>query len=566
MNTAKILAITQPLINKTNSTFPQYEPNEKMTAEEFIAYAARVSNPSNQMNTETAPKLLKYLIKNKHWSPFELVHIVMEINTTRDIARQILRHRSFSFQEFCVAEGTKITTLKNCGRSKKIAIEDLYKRYKSSQYWTQSDNLVRVYDENTKSFVSRKIKEVFDTGVKSCYLMTLDNGKTIECTDEHKILTLNGFKQLKSVDVSQDFVACNGVPVYQSYDWLKEAKHLSIISKTGLKGIAEMASAKPETIRKWLRKHKLSFTKKEVASYTPAWNKGLEGALQPMFNKTHSAETKNNISAAARSRGKKHNFYKTGKYTVDNVSWRKYVAMECGKMKSQLLKEQNYLCPITGKILDIRNSDIDHILPVCFRPDLAFIKENLRVIAKEAHKNKSILESLQSKQTVTYSKIVSIEYIGEKQTYDLEVDHESHNYIANGIVTHNSQRYADPTKELGFTQREARLQDSKNRQNSIDIEDDLEFKEEWKKKQLFIEETIRKNYEWAILNGIAKEQARAILPEGMTISRMYMSGNLRSFIHWIEVRTDISTQKEHRQIAESAKQEILHYFPSLSFE
>ncbi len=70
------------------------------TAEEFIAYAARVSNPANQMNSETAPKLVKYLVKNKHWSPLEMVSVTMEINTTRDIARQILRHRSFSFQEF----------------------------------------------------------------------------------------------------------------------------------------------------------------------------------------------------------------------------------------------------------------------------------------------------------------------------------------------------------------------------------------------------------------------------------------------------------------------------------
>ncbi|NDB61268.1 thymidylate synthase (FAD), partial [bacterium] len=81
----KIIAITQPF---------------DMSAEEFIAYTARVSNPSNQNNTLTAPKLLKYLIKNKHWSPFEMVSITMDIETTRDISHQIIRHRSFSFQEF----------------------------------------------------------------------------------------------------------------------------------------------------------------------------------------------------------------------------------------------------------------------------------------------------------------------------------------------------------------------------------------------------------------------------------------------------------------------------------
>ena len=91
MNTAKIISITNPLIigNDGNT----------MNAQDFIAYCARVSNPNNQMNTQTSEKLLKYCIRNKHWSIFEMVNVVMEINTTRDIARQILRHRSFSFQE-----------------------------------------------------------------------------------------------------------------------------------------------------------------------------------------------------------------------------------------------------------------------------------------------------------------------------------------------------------------------------------------------------------------------------------------------------------------------------------
>jgi thymidylate synthase (FAD) len=94
MNSAKIIGVTQPLINQNH---PFAAP---MTVDEFIAYVARVSNPSNQNNTLTATKLLRYLAKHKHWSPFEMVNIVMEIETTRDIARQILRHRSFSFQEF----------------------------------------------------------------------------------------------------------------------------------------------------------------------------------------------------------------------------------------------------------------------------------------------------------------------------------------------------------------------------------------------------------------------------------------------------------------------------------
>ena len=99
MNNVKLVGITHPQIR---IPVEDAEPGTFMllSPESFIAYVARVSNPANQNNVETSERLLKYLVKNKHWSPFEMVHLVMEINTTRDIARQILRHRSFSFQEF----------------------------------------------------------------------------------------------------------------------------------------------------------------------------------------------------------------------------------------------------------------------------------------------------------------------------------------------------------------------------------------------------------------------------------------------------------------------------------
>jgi len=220
MNTAKIIAVTQPTIWTDAPGEPQ-----RLSVDEFIAYVARVSNPSNQNNTLTAPKLLKYLAKHKHWSPFEMVHIVMEINTTRDIGRQILRHRSFSFQEF-------------------------------------------------------------------------------------------------------------------------------------------------------------------------------------------------------------------------------------------------------------------------------------------------------------------------------------------------SQRYADPTQDMGFVTREARLQDTKNRQNSIDTDDPF-IQNDWQIYQSDVIEAARAAYAWAIKSGVAKEQARAVLPEGLILSRMYMAGSLRSWIHYCQVRADIATQKEHRDIALDAWYQITDHFPSL---
>lgn len=130
-----------------------------------------------------------------------------------------------------------------------------------------------------------------------------------------------------------------------------------------------------------------------------------------------------------------------------------------------------------------------------------------------------------------------------------------------------SQRYADPTKDLDFVLREARLQDTKNRQNSVELEDTLfgdNLKEQWRWMQKDVILASTKAYEWAVKNGIAKEQARAVLPEGLTVSRLYMNGTLRSWIHFIQVRSGNGTQKEHMQVALACAEVIAKVFPMAS--
>ena len=143
--------------------------------------------------------------------------------------------------------------------------------------------------------------------------------------------------------------------------------------------------------------------------------------------------------------------------------------------------------------------------------------------------------------------------------------------IARQILRHRSfsfqefsQRYADPTKDLQFVTREARLQDSKNRQNSIELDDERELHHAWKAKQELIIHESKMAYNWAINNGIAKEQARVVLPEGLTMSRMYMNGTHRSWVHYIELRTGNGTQKEHMDIAKDCAFEIAKVFPLLN--
>ncbi len=141
--------------------------------------------------------------------------------------------------------------------------------------------------------------------------------------------------------------------------------------------------------------------------------------------------------------------------------------------------------------------------------------------------------------------------------------------IARQILRHRSfsfqefsQRYADPTEDLEFITREARLQDKKNRQNSIEV-DDPKLQADWETLQDMVIEDAQAAYQWAISKGIAKEQARAVLPEGLTLSRMYMNGTLRSWVHYIELRTANGTQREHMEVAEACAEEISRIFPLL---
>ena len=154
----------------------------------------------------------------------------------------------------------------------------------------------------------------------------------------------------------------------------------------------------------------------------------------------------------------------------------------------------------------------------------------------------------------------------EMATMCLEI--ETTRDIARQILRHRSfsfqefsQRYADPTKDLEFVTREARLQDPKNRQNSISEGVDVMMQYEWHKRQEDLIEQVKIQYNWAIANGIAKEQARALLPEGLIMSRMYMSGSLRSWIHYIQLRSGNGTQKEHMEIAKECAKVIAEVFP-----
>ena len=169
---------------------------------------------------------------------------------------------------------------------------------------------------------------------------------------------------------------------------------------------------------------------------------------------------------------------------------------------------------------------------------------------------------------ITY--LMSHKHYSPLEMVDVTLEIETTRDIARQALRHRSfvfqefsQRYADPVKELDFVIRETRLQDTTNRQKSIKT-DDRELIDWWESQQRELIAKVRAIYSQALDLGIAKEQARAILPEGLTVSRMYMKGSLRSWIHYCEVRTDESTQEEHREVALAIAKVISNVFPIIN--
>lgn len=532
---ARLVSVTRPSLRLDDAT--------EMTPEALIAYCARVSSPTQE--NPSYEKLLRYCAKHKHWSIFEMADMTVEITTSRGIAPQILRHRSFSFQEFCIAGDSKISCITATGKIQRRTIKSLYKL----QHDTRWGRLVRVYDEASKTLVPAKVKEVFFTGRKPLYRVKLANGKSIVSTAQHKFLTKSGFSELGKMSVG-DVVGCNGVPVHQDREWLEATKKSCVEDGSGLIGISLKSGVSSHTIRKWLKKHDLQFTKTEVSSYTKIWNRSLPTTEQPRFGKTVSDETREKMSDSAR-KGNLCQLFVDGRSA--KRSWRQQVFDWQYKYKNAILKRDNEQCRSCG---DTNNLEIDHIIPVKEDPTVAFSLANLQVLCQPCHRKKSASEA---KQTVSWSKIEKIEFVGEGETYDLEVEHVSHNYIANGIVTHNSQRYAEAQDYIEYA---PRRQDNKNRQNSFDdLPDSVHAT--WNEYVKQVVSLTHSYYKELLKMGVAKECARFLLPQN-TMTKLYMKGSVRSWIHYLEVRRHPSAQKEHRELADMIWGVFKEQFPTVA--
>jgi flavin-dependent thymidylate synthase len=508
-------------------------------AEETMVYVARVSNPKNQ-NNPSIRGLIKYCAEHGHWSVFEQASMTVEIVTPLAISIQVLRHRSFCYQQFCLDGDTMI----RLGNNSKVSIADLYRSWNGPQRKVRT---VRCLNTDTMKFEVGEVHDVYYSGKKHVneYVFRSPARRdrksyVIRSTPEHRVLTQNGWKTIHEAYENGDLIAANGTHtrlknavvdsklgyLYKSEEWLTNNRSL------GTTKLAKLSGASVPTIKNWLRKYGLNF---DIAG-------GME------------------ISQAPRSgidisfTGKLHSF----------MNW----------ARTNVRKEHCEKCGHDGSV---NRLEVSH--KVAHRGDevLAFDENNLQTLCSKCHTNHDI--DVQNKVNgwsldmgPKWVAPVSCTPIGVVDTYDISMNHHSHNFVANGLVTHNSGRYSDQQdlkeinaelpayEDLVYLPTHARLQDTTNRQNSIPANDfvlDLRMREE-----------MAAAYEAAIIAynnllemGIAKEIARFVLPEGV-YTRLYMTGNLRSFITFCRTRDDEGVvQYEHVELARCIRKILSREFP-----
>lgn len=201
------------------------------------------------------------------------------------------------------------------------------------------------------------------------------------------------------------------------------------------------------------------------------------------------------------------------------------------------------------------------------QPDVYFVENMTELVAFCARVSNPSNQSNKETSEKLIRYLIKNQHWSPLEMVSMCLEIETTRDIARQMLRHRSfsfqefsQRYANPVEDLDFVYREARLQDQKNRQNSIETDNDY-LQERWEQEQASVILRAKQAYEWAIQNGIAKEQARAVLPEGNTVSRLYVNGTIRSWLHYIQLRSANGTQKEHMLIARKCAEVIAKVFP-----
>ena len=560
-------------------------------------YASEVESPENDTNYHEDLKILKerYLGLFNTEEECEIIkeHFkVFLFKVDFPTRSQMVRHR-VSWQELCISGESKITTLQG-----KRTIKDLYE----NQFRKSTNKLpkVRTYDFNEKRLVWSEIKEVFSTGKKPVFEVVIQTGKQgnklrIKATENHKFLTLDGWKELKDISVS-GFVATNGIFILDNIDelrritleminnkvtksdyakqfniselslikrlqkinmiysdisfeiinyhlksWCLENKQKMIEIGKNFKEMAEHFNINKNTLSKWFRRHNIIYSKEEILLLKkPSWNKGITGENSHSYGKNISDKSREKIS---------QKLVKPLGETALGFRFRIHSYWMADFRRSKILETFNNKCA-RCQTEDLSNVELDHIKPVRLYPNLAFEESNIQPLCKKCHVEKTLEENELNNHTYTFNFVESITLIGEEDTYDLEVEHPDHNYVANGIIVHNSRRYVSAKrvpfeyyvseKLKGFS---AEIGEESYDADPIktSINDLIEYNE---------------NMYYALLDaGVKPQEARRVIPQ-MGYTQIWGAFQPKQLDNYFKLRLDEHSQWEIRQTAIAMKELI----------
>ena len=560
-------------------------------------YNSTVASPENDINYHEDLKILKerYLGLFNTEEECEIIkeHFkVFLFKVDFPTRSQMVRHR-VCWQELCISGESKITTLQG-----KRTIKELYE----NQFRKSANKLpkVRTYDFNEKRLVWSEIKEVFSTGKKPVFEVVIQTGikgnkLRIKATENHKFLTLDGWKELKDISVS-GFVATNGIFILDNIDelrritleminnkvtksdyakqfniselslvkrlqkidmiysdisfeitnyhlksWCLENKQKMIEIGKNFKEMAEHFNINKNTLSKWFRRHNIIYSKEEIILLKkPSWNKGITGENSHSYGKILSDKSREKIS---------QKLVKPLGETALGFRFRIHSYWMADFRRSKILEIFNNKCA-RCQTEDLSNVELDHIKPVRLYPNLAFEESNIQPLCKKCHVEKTLEENELNNHTYTFNFVESITLIGEEDTYDLEVEHPDHNYVANGIIVHNSRRYVSG-KRIPFEY----YTSEKLKGFSAEIGEESYDAEPIKTS---IEDLIKynENMYYALLEaGVKPQEARRVIPQ-MGYTQIWGAFQPKQLDNYFKLRLDEHSQWEIRQTAIAMKELI----------
>lgn len=532
-------------------------------------------NPATRTNDD----YISHILEMKHYSVIEHAGFTVALTgISRAVSHELVRHRHFSF---CLTDDALIYSdvydyshEKQDGTPKrrgpaKHRLDKLYKYAKSPRGRATLRKIrVRSLDESTGTFTQGRVKDVVYSGIRPVFKVELEGGKSITCSKDHRFLTSRGWMRLEEIvgglSVSQGgFAVCgrlnaeifvNGGPAYRDREWLSRHYHEKKLDQTT---IAALAGASPHTVRNWIRKYGLQ---KPLGSWTRGrepWNKGKR--YQAGWR--HSAETRERL--ADQKRGDRNPAWKGG---ITRIAVQMRRAM--GDTKGMIFERAGYRCQLCGS--NSKRLTLHHAIPIWARPDLAAEESNLLALCRLCHRqvNGHELEYVERfgrslseipPQAVSYyrpghllvprtQRITAIHYLGEQMTYDVVMEDPHHNFVANGIVTHNSQlsqRFVNEDNEPFVIPPLFR-----GDPEAMAIFDDLYAQTQ----QLYRRLTEIGQRKLAGLDDRmlrrkrAREAARCVLPN-MTETHIVISGNHRAWREFFEKRGELHVDAEMREVA-----------------